>query len=102
MPTHALLNIEATIPAYPLGKPLDGRARYGMTPEQAYIYNWLVRNRPHDRPFAISFRAVALAMAAPLGNVYTRVQGLIERGWLTRDDAGYRFVAPIRTFKEPQ
>lgn len=102
MPTHALLNIQATIPAYPLGKPLDGRARYGMTPEQAYVYRWLVAHKPHTTPFAVAFREVAQKMVSTPGNIHARVNALIERGWITRDDAGYRFVLPIRTFKEPR
>jgi hypothetical protein len=88
----------ATRPAYPLGKPAD-RDRYGMTQEQAYVYNWLVKNRPHDRPFAISFRQVALAMASPVNNIHARVIALCERGWLQREDAGYRFVHPIMTYR---
>lgn len=88
-----------TRPAYPLGRPSD-RDRYGMTPEQAHVYRWLVKNRPHDRPFAISFREVALAMAAPLGSIHQRVAALVERGWLERDDAGYRFVHPVMQFRE--
>ena len=31
----ALAHSEGTVPAHPLGQPLDGRPRYGMTPEQA-------------------------------------------------------------------
>jgi len=89
---------EMTRPAYPLGKPAD-RDRYGMTPEQAHVYRWLVKHRPHDRAFAIAFREVALTMAAPLGNIHQRVAALVERGWLKRDDAGYRFVQPIMQFK---
>lgn len=88
-----------TRPAYPLGRPAD-RDRYGMTPEQAHVYRWLVKKRPHDRAFSISFREVALAMASPVGNIHARVSALVERGWLERDDAGYRFVQPVMQFKE--
>lgn len=91
-----------TIPAHPLGIPLDGRARYGMTPEQAHVYGWLVKNRPHDRAFAIAFRHVAQVMASTEGNIYQRVSALVERGWLARDDAGYRFVQPVMKFREPR
>jgi DNA-binding MarR family transcriptional regulator len=87
----------ATRAAYPLGKPAD-RDRYGMTAEQAFVYNWLVRNRPHTRPFAISFRHVGQLMASTQGNIHTRVTALVERGWLERDDAGYKFVQPIMWF----
>lgn len=89
----------ATRPAYPLGRPAD-RDRYGMTREQAYVYAWLVKHRPHNRAFAISFREVALVMSAPLGNIHQRVAALVERGWLERDDAGYRFVHPVMQFRE--
>ena len=87
----------ATRPAYPLGKPSD-RDRYGMTQEQAYVYNWLVAHRPHDRPFAINFRHLAHLMASTHGNIHARCDALCQRGWLQRDDAGYRFVQPVMTF----
>lgn len=90
---------EATRPAYPLGRPAD-RDRYGMTPEQAHIYKWLVKYRPHDRTFAISFHQIAKAMITGKGNVHARVSALVERGWLERDDAGYKFVQPIMQFKD--
>jgi hypothetical protein len=89
-----------TVPGFPLGQPVDGRLRYGMTPEQASIYRWLVQHRPHDKSFAISFRHLAQCMASTSGNVHQRVAALCERGWLERDDAGYRFVAPVMQFKE--
>jgi DNA-binding MarR family transcriptional regulator len=88
-----------TVPAYPLGQPVDGRPRYGMTPEQAFVYRWVVRNRPHDRPFTISFRQLATFMASTSGNVHSRVIALVERGWLQREDAGYRLVHPVMTFR---
>ena len=91
-----------TVPAFPLGQPVDGRPRYGMTPEQAHVYRWLVKTRPHDRAFTVDFRHIARAMASTNGNIHGRVMALVERGWLDRDDAGYRFVQPIRVFKEPQ
>lgn len=87
----------ATRPAYPLGKPAD-RDRFGMTQEQAYVYNWLVKNRPHDRAFAVNFRQIAIVMASPVHNIHARVIALCERGWLQREDAGYRFVHPIMKF----
>lgn len=91
----------ATQPAFPLGKPAD-RHRYGMTPEQAFVYNWLVRNKPHTRPFAVNFRHVARVMLSGEGNIHQRVAALVERGWLERDDAGYRFVEPVMWFKGPR
>jgi DNA-binding MarR family transcriptional regulator len=87
----------ATRPGYPLGKPAD-RDRYGMTPEQAHVYNWLVQHRPHDRPFAVSFHQLAKLMLTGKGNIHARVTALVERGWLARDDAGYKFVEPIMKF----
>jgi hypothetical protein len=91
-----------TVPGFPLGQPVDGRLRYGMTPEQANIYKWLVNYRPHDRPFAISFWQLAQCMASTKGNVHARVIALCERGWLQREDAGYRFVHPVMHFAEPR
>jgi hypothetical protein len=87
----------ATRAAYPLGKPSD-RDRYGMTPDQACLYRWLVKYRPHDRPFSISFRATAPLFCTTHTAVFHMVQNLIERGWLERDDAGYRFVQPVMWF----
>jgi DNA-binding MarR family transcriptional regulator len=91
-----------TVPGYPLGQPVDGRLRYGMTPEQAYIYRWLVAHRPHDKSFAINFRHMAQCMASTSGNAHQRVAALVERGWLEREDAGYRFVHPVMHFAEPR
>ena len=87
-----------TVPAFPLGQPVDGRQRYGMTPEQAAVYRWLVENRPHDRAFSINYRAVGLSMASPIGNIHMRVCALCERGWLERVGLHYRFVHPVMRF----
>lgn len=96
----AALAIESTRPAYPLGKPVD-RDRYGMTPEQAILYRWLVKNKPHDKPFTINTRAIApLFLVASHSQFHDRVVALVERGWLERDDAGYSFVQPIMKFKK--
>jgi hypothetical protein len=90
---------EATVPAFPLGRPVDGRERFGMTPEQAHVYRWLVENRPHDRPFSINYRAVGLSMAAGISNIHMRVWALCERGWLERVGLHYRFVHPVKVFR---
>ena len=97
--THALLNITGTVPAYPLGKPLDGRERYGMTPEQASLYRWLVKNRPHDQPFLMQFRDVGKMSNRSLGKTHVQVAALVERGWLKKVGDLYAFVHPIRHFK---
>lgn len=99
MPTYALLNTQATIPAYPLGKPLDGRARYGMTPEQAALYCWLVKNKPHDGAFAMKFRDVAAKSNRALGNTQMQISALVERGWLEKSGDRYAFVKPVMQFK---
>lgn len=92
-----------TVPAYPLGKPLDGRDRYGMTREQACLYRYLVKTLPHDERLKLRFRGLARSMMCSLGNVHNRVSGLVERGWMTVDKTGgYRFVEPIMHFKEPR
>jgi len=93
----------ATIAAYPLGKPDDGRERYGMTPEQAALYRWLIDNRPHDRPFAMEFREIARKTVLSLHSVHERVTALVERGWLTPvvikgTYTTYAFVHPIMRF----
>lgn len=101
MPAQALLNIQATIPAYPCGKPLDGRDRYGMTPEQGALYRWLVKNRPHDGAFAMKFRDVAAKSNRALGNAEVQIAALVERGWLEKVGDLYAFVKPVMHFKRP-
>lgn len=107
MPAHALLDIQATVPAYPLGRPVDGRPRFGMTQEQARIYWWLVRNRSHTRVFALSFRDVSEGTGHEVSTVHACVMGLIERGWLYKIERQDRhplfaFVRPVKMFKEPR
>lgn len=100
------LRQEATIPAYPLGKPAD-RHRYGMTPEQAKVYRWLVQNRPHHVPFSLNFRDVAWSIEGNLDTVHDNVIALVERGWIEPADSvglrtmTYRFVPPVMTFNAP-
>lgn len=91
-----------TVPAFPLGRPVDGRERYGMTPEQAVTYRWLVKHRPHDKAFVVSFRVLGRDLMTSEGHAHARVKALVERGWLEREDAGYRFVHPVMTFREPR
>lgn len=94
---------ERTVPAFPLGQPIDGRLRYGMTPEQARVYNHLVVHRPHDEVFRLDFRAVASALRVGVGTVHYCVVELVERGWLRSvlkdSKTRYGFVAPVMTFK---
>lgn len=94
-----------TVPAFPLGQPVDGRDRYGMTPEQAALYRWLINNRPNDRPFIMDFRDIARKTVIGLYHAHLRVQGLVERGWLavSADEnhmqRRYSFVQPIMRFE---
>jgi len=92
----------ATIAAYPLGEPDDGRERYGMTPEQAALYRWLIDNRPHDRPFRMEYREIARKTAVALQNLHQRVSALVERGWITpveiKGRTHFAFVHPIMRF----
>jgi hypothetical protein len=89
-----------TVPAHPLGIPVDGRKRYGMTPEQAITYRHLVKTKPHDEVFSIHFRTLAKSLICGLGNVHQRVTSLVERGWLTVDERGrYQFVEPVMQFR---
>lgn len=96
-----------TVPGFPLGQPVDGRPRYGMTPEQATAYRWLVGNRPHDEPFCLNFRNVAWNLQRHHGRTHRVISGLMERGWLIKVDAPdpravtYAFVHPVITFKGP-
>lgn len=102
----AYLISERTVPAFPLGQPVDGRPRYGMTPAQADVYRWLVKHKPHDAPFGINFRNLAFCMARHLENSHASVRSLVERGWLESEGNSsatvYRFVHPVMTFKAPR
>ena len=101
---------ELTRPAFPLGQPFDGRPRYGMTPEQARVYRWLVDNRPHGEVFKVQFREVAAGINMKLSTVHHSVRELVDRGWLyeviggeyTRYDTRYGLVHPVMHFKAPR
>ncbi len=97
---------EATVPAFPLGQPKDGRKRYGMTPEQAAVYRWLVMNRPVQGSFCINFRQLAQCMGLEHHSpVHNQVTALVERGWIAPVDglySEYRFVHPVMRFREPR
>lgn len=99
---------ENCVPAYPLGQPEDGRKRYGMTPEQAHIYRWLVKNRPHDEPFAMDFRTIGSMMGCSCGTAHFHIRALIDRGWIKPHGKGarltgrYAFVQPVKHFAEPR
>jgi len=98
----AYLISERTVPAFPLGQPVDGRPRYGMTPDQAEVYRWLVSHKPHDADFGINFREVAWRMLRHPSKVHANARALVERGWIENRGGytKYRFVHPIMTFKE--
>lgn len=92
----------ATVPAFPLGQPVDGRERYGMTAEQAHVYRWLVKHRPHSGPFRVNFAELGLVMACSRWNIFSRVESLIERGWIKPCSVHgtYEFVQPVKLFRE--
>lgn len=101
------LALTGTIPAHPLGQPIDGRPRYGMTPDQAAVYRWLVQHKPHNSPFGVNFREVAWRMLRHESKIHANAQALVERGWLEVAEANashttYRFVHPVRHFAEPR
>jgi DNA-binding MarR family transcriptional regulator len=97
-----------TVPGFPLGQPVDGRERYGMTAEQAHAYCWLVKNRPHDKPFCLNFRDAAWSLHRHPGRTHAVISALVERGWIQKIDAPnsravtYAFVHPVMTFKVPR
>ena len=97
---------EPTRPAFPLGQPFDGRPRYGMTPEQAMVYRWLVANRPHDEAFQVHFREVAASINMKLSTVHHSVRELVDRGWLLEEPnvryTRYGLVHPVMHFKAPR
>lgn len=92
-----------TVPAFPLGIPVDGRERYGMTPEQAILYRWLVKYRPHDGDFKINMQQAASVMLCKRWNIHERIKALVERGWIKPTTAGrYAFVQPVKVYKGPR
>lgn len=91
-----------TVPGFPLGQPHDGRPRYGMTPEQAALYRWLVTHKPHNSAFGINFREAGWRLARHFSKVHMTVQALIERGWLKGQGDAYAFVHPVMQFKAPR
>ncbi len=97
---------EITVPAYPLGRPVDGRERYGMTPEQARVYRWLVARRPNAGRFYLDFRHAAQALEMWLSKVHWCMVQLVERGWVESfPNAGhtqYAFVQPVMYYAEPR
>ena len=97
-----ILAQELTIPAFPLGQPLDGRPRYSMTAAQARVYAWLVKHRAHDGMFRLDFRDVSRGIGHELSTIHMSIRGLVERGWLyDRPNAShteYAFVHPIMVF----
>jgi hypothetical protein len=100
----AYLISERTVPAFPLGQPEDGRPRYGMTPEQARVYRWIVANRPHDSWFQINFRDLRASDGKPLQTAHEAVEALVERGWIERGPSRgcathYALVHPVKVFK---
>lgn len=91
-----------TVPAFPLGQPLDGRERYGMTPEQACLYRALVKAMPHDKAFRMKYRSAAAKMGTDASRLHVRMQALVERGWIHQHRRGvYGFVAPVKLFAVP-
>ena len=100
-----LVFYDRLIKANPLGVPEDGRPRYGMTPEQATVYAYIVENMPHDRTFLMNFRQLAAGVSMQLANVRGAVADLYVRGWLEPDYTGpvtvYRLIAPVKRFKKP-
>lgn len=95
-----------TVPGFPLGQPHDGRPRYGMTPSQAAVYRWLVRNKPHDGHFKPNCRECAAATGIALNWVHKALTELCDRGWLDAilcasgsRASNYAFVHPVMTLR---
>lgn len=102
MALYALLKIEGTVPAYPLGRPVDGRDRFGMTRDQARLYRWLVQNKPHSQSFTMNFRDIAARLGKEFhSRTHDHAVALVERGWLQKDGERYQLVEPIKYYPEP-
>lgn len=88
-----------TVPAFPLGFPTDGTLRYGMTPEQAILYRWLVKHKPHSEAFQINSRIIGSLFLTSHSLIHSRISALVERGWLKKDGSKYAFVQPIKHYR---
>lgn len=101
----AVIFADSTIPAFPLGQPLDGRKRYSMTPRQARVYHWLVENRPHGHKFTVDFRGTATSVGMTASAVHFCVMELVDRGWVAevigKVPGIYQFVHPVMRFRAP-
>lgn len=98
----SLAHSHDTVPAHPLGIPVDGRERYGMTPEQAALYQWLIRNRPTDGLFQMRFRQICKARSTWPNRLHQMTENLVARGWLHKEGRRYCFVKPVMHFKAPR
>ena len=91
-----------TVPGFPLGQPPDGRPRYGMTPQQAQLYRWLVQSRPHHVPFRLHFRDAAEQLGMALSSVHWCLMELVDRGWVEQLANGahtqFQMVPPVKRF----
>ncbi len=89
-----------TVPAFPLGLPTDGTLRYGMTPEQAILYCWVLKHKPHTEAFQINSRIIASLFLTSHSLIHDRISALVERGWLRKQGRQYVFVLPIQHYGE--
>jgi hypothetical protein len=91
-----------TRPAYPLGRPVDGRLRFGMTPEQAFLYRSLVAEVEDEyASFSINTRLYAKRLhRTSHSHIFRHIEHLIERGWIMVSGYGrFKFVHPVMRFK---
>lgn len=91
-----------TVPAYPLGRPTDGTPRFGMTPEMAILYRWLVKHKSHDQSFVLNSRVIGALFLTSHSRIHERIHALSDRGWIKKDGGKYRFVEPIQHYAERQ
>ena len=91
------------VKAYPCGRPVDGRPRYGMTPVQAILYRDLVDRFGHAK--GLSFQICQRPTALRLGleakmHVIRETKALVERGWIeeTEPRGYYRLIEPVMRF----
>lgn len=97
-----IIHSGATVDAFPLGRPDDGRERFSMTPTQGAVYRYLVSY--HDENgYLPTMRRVqdqfGLKAHPPVFHIFKALQ---ERGWLTKRGSMYHLVEPVMRFEGPR
>lgn len=104
-----VIHSEATVPAFPLGRPDDGRERFSMTPIMAEAYRALIYYKDEYGKMP-TVRTLGSMIGQDVSATFRILTQLHERGWIApnransnhrRSGGEYQFVLPIRFFKSP-